>query len=149
MVYFEALYAEKHCHSVSPVSALRAHVRRFLCHTGQEGSPSQTFCKKKGWKKASCQQRLVSVMLTWAVMAEPFNSAAHSSFDLLSDGEASCILHSTAHSVNDRGAGFNSADRWALIWNTRPFLKWREVTVLCNLSDSIVNSLLLLQVLAY
>ncbi len=88
-------------------------------------------------------------MLTWAVVAEPFNGAADSSFDLLSDGEASCILPSTAHSVNDGGAGLNSADRWALIWNTRPFLKLREVTVLCNLSDSIVYSLLLLQVLAY
>ncbi len=42
-------------------------------------------------------------------MAEPLNGAADSSFDLLSDGEASCILPSTAHSVN--GAGFNSTDR--------------------------------------
>ncbi len=38
-------------------------------------------------------------------MAEPLNGPPTAALILLSDGEASCILPSTAHSVNDGGAG--------------------------------------------
>ncbi len=148
MVYFEALYAEKHCHSASPVSALRAHVRRFfLSHRTGRFSQSSLLSKKKDEKNLAANSSLSVLCWPELLWLSPSMVAADSSFDLLSDGEASCISPSTAHSVN--GARFNSAERWALIWNTRPFLKLREVTVLCNLSDSIVYSLLLLQLLAY
>jgi len=43
------MYLLSNCFSqFSPVSALRAHVRRFLCHTGQEGPPSLAFCQETG-----------------------------------------------------------------------------------------------------
>lgn len=105
-----------------PVSALRAHVRSFLCHTGQEGPPSLAFCQETGWKQLSANRGL---------------SLCHSSFALLSYFDAPWFLPSTTHSVNDRGAGLNSADRWALVWNTQaiPNITF-EVTVFCHLSEN-------------
>jgi len=122
------MYLLSNCFSqFSPVSALRAHVRRFLCHTGQEGPPSLAFCQETGWKQLAANCSL---------------SLCHSSFALLS-----YLMHPflprTTHSVNDRGAGLNSSDRWALVWNTQeiPNITF-EVMVFCHLSESIVNSLL-------
>ncbi len=59
MVYFEALYAEKHCHSASPVSALRAHVRRFfLSHRTGRFSQSSLLSKKKDEKNLAANSSL-------------------------------------------------------------------------------------------
>lgn len=44
-----------------PVSALRAYVRRFLCHTGQERYSQSSLLSRNRMRTASCQQWLVTV----------------------------------------------------------------------------------------
>lgn len=111
-----------------PVSALRAHVRRFLCHTGQEGTPSLAFCQETEWEQLAANSGL---------------SLCHSSFALLSYFDALFFL--PRHSMNDGGAGLNSADRWALVWNTQaiPEINFGGYSF-CHIS--VVNSFLLLSI---